>query len=447
MANGGAEADVIEWSEAARGPEGLVIYRIEAEMDHPIAPGGGRFDPMRGVLSRHATATTRRLDEDFAESGAPVGASSMRVACHVISYPDHWMVVDATFPATGSTVFSETLGEISREEGRSLSDRPLDVLYTHCHFDHAGGRDAVEELGSGVRTMTHPLTEALFAQTSQRENFFVSKGHFFRDCEIGESIETLMLSLHDLYLEAMGGVMPEEPPRNPLGSASDAPLRVDVRIDPGDGGHPLLDGRAEALCFEGHIPGHLCVRVAGDHLITGDMWLPATTSTVTPPGAAELAGVSGERCGVKLYMDSSARLLELDVDDCASYPSHEDIFRNPKRMAMRDLELLHERFQLVYSVLAEHTQGPMRVLDLTWGGQQRAPIWKLESSLYRVVMAHDEAAAYVHDLVEAGDLEEVESERYVYTGSRVLLGHLEALLDRGRQHYGHLEFRSYRRSS
>ncbi len=436
---------MIEWNEVARGPEGLVLYKIEAEMDHPMVPGGGRFDPIRGVLSRYPTATTRRFEEDFAESGAPVGASSMRVACHVISYPDRLMAVDATFPATGEDAFPGTLDEISRHEGRSLGDRPVDVLYTHSHFDHLGGRDSIERLEGDVRTIAHPFTQAQFAETSKREMFFVTKGHFFRDCGLNESIENLMLTLRDLYVEAMGGSIPEEPPRNPFGSASDDPLRVDLPIEPGDGPRPLLDGRVEALCFEGHIPGHLCVRVAGKHLITGDMWLPETTSTVTPPGLAAVAGIPDPHCGVKLYMDSSARLLELDVDDCTSYPSHEAIFQNPKRMAMRDLEIFQERFQLVYSVLAEHTREPMRVLDLAWGGERAAPIWKLESSLYRVLMAHDEAAAYVHDLVAMGDLEEVEPERYIYTGNRALKGHLDALLERGREHYGHLDFRSYKR--
>jgi hypothetical protein len=114
-------------------------------------------------------------------------------------------------------------------------------------------------------------------------------------------------------------------------------------------------------------------------------------------------------------------------------------------MAMRDLEIFQERFQLVYAVLAEHGREPMRVLDLAWGGEQGLPIWKLESSLYRLLMAHDEAAAYVHDLVAIGDLEEVEPERYLWRGNRALMGYLEALLDRGREHYGHLDFRSYRR--
>ena len=436
---------MIEWREVARGPRGLILYRIEAAMDQPMVPGKGRFDPMRGILSRHAPSTTQRFEQEFAESGAPVGASSMRVASHLISYPDRLMIVDATFPATGAEIFPGTLSDISRHEGRSFADRPLDVLYTHCHFDHSGGRDAVEELAGDVRTIAHPFTQALFEQSSKREMFFVTKGHFFRDCGIREDVETLLLSLRELYVEAVGGEMPEESPRNPFGSASDAPLRVDLAIEPGGDAQPLLDERVEALCFEGHVPGHLCVRVAGSHLITGDMWLPATTSIVTPPGLAAVAGIPGEHCGVKLYMDSSSRLLGLDVDDCVSYPSHEAIFQNPKRMAMRDLEIFQERFQLVYAVLAEHGREPMRVLDLAWGGEHGLPIWKLESSLYRLLMAHDEAAAYVHDLVAIGDLEEVEPERYLWRGNRALMGYLETLLDRGREHYGHLDFRSYRK--
>ncbi|MBW2385892.1 MAG: MBL fold metallo-hydrolase [Deltaproteobacteria bacterium] len=260
------------------------MYRIEAAMDQPMVPGNGRFDPIRGILSRHAPSTTQRFEQEFAESGAPVGASSMRVASHLISYPDRLMIVDATFPATGAEIFPGTLSDISRHEGRSFADRPLDVLYTHCHFDHSGGRDAVEELAGDVRTIAHPSTQALFEQSSKREMFFVTKGHFFRDCGIREDVETLLLSLRELYVEAAGGEMPEESPRNPFGSASDAPLRVDLAIEPGGDAQPLLDGRVEALCFEGHVPGHLCVRVAGSHLITGDMWLPATTSIVKPPG-------------------------------------------------------------------------------------------------------------------------------------------------------------------
>lgn len=436
---------MIEWREVARGPGGLHLYRIDAEMDHPVSPGGGRFDPMRGILVRNPTRITRYLDEEFAASAAPVGASSMRVACHVVSYPDQLLVVDSTFPATSTSVFPGALEQIAEQEGRPFATRPLDVLYTHCHFDHAGGRDAVEALERDVRTLTHPYTAALFAQTSRRENFIVSKAHFFRDCGIEQSAETLLESMHEAFIEAMGGELPDDPPRNPFGSASDDPLRVDLEIDPDGRALPIHDGRIEVLRFEGHIPGHLCVRVARDHFISGDMWLPATTSTVTPPALARQAGIPDAHCGVKLYMDSSARLLELDVDDCSSYPSHEAIFRNPKRMAMRDLELFHERFQLVYGVLAEHTRHPMRILDLAWGGEHRAPIWKLESSLYRLLMAHDEAAAYVHDLVAMGDLEKVEPERFIYTRRGALMEHLEAALARGRKKYGHLDFRSYRR--
>jgi len=45
-----------------------------------------------------------------------------------------------------------------------------------------------------------------------------------------------------------------------------------------------------------------------------------------------------------------------------------------------------------------------------------------------------------------GDLEEVEPERYIHTGRTALLDHLDASLERGREQYGHLDFRSYRRS-
>lgn len=438
---------MIEWEKVAQGEDGLALYKIVAEMDQPMSPGTRGFDPMRSMLSRYTTDATQRLDLDFGESAPPVGASSMRVACHVVSYPDQLLVVDSTFPATGTELFPGVLEQIARHEGRVFADRPLDVLYTHCHFDHAGGRDAVETLGGGVRTLAHPYTRAMFAQTLQREMFFVTKGQFFRDCGVTDSIETLMLHMRDMFHEVMGGEVDPEEMRSPFASASDAPLRVDLEIDPEDGVVSLHDGRVEVLCFEGHIPGHLCVRVAHDHLITGDMWLPATTSTVTPPNLAAAAGIAATHCGVKLYIDSSVRLLGLDVDDCKSYPSHEAIFENPKRMAMRDLEIFQERFQLLYGVLKEHSDTPMRVLDLAWGGERGAPIWKLESSLYRLLMAHDEAAAYVHDLVLLGDLEEVEPERYVHTGRTALMDYLDASLERGRAQYGHLDFRSYRRSS
>jgi len=437
---------VIRWKAVARGDDGLVLYKVVAEMDQPMTASSFGFDPIRAMLSRFSTKATRRLESDFAESTAPVGESSMRVASHVVSYPDQLLVVDSTFPATGASLFPAGLEQISRSEGRSPSDRPLDVLYTHCHFDHAGGRDAVETLGNRVRTVTHPYTRSLFAQAHRRETFFLTKGQFFRDCGIGDPVEVLMEHMREMFLERMGSDVDPEQMRSPFASASDAPLRVDFEIEPGPGVVALHDGRIEVLCFEGHIPGHLCVRVARDHLITGDMWLPATTSTVTPPNIASLAGIDDAHCGVKLYMDSSARLLGLDVDACMSYPSHEAVFENPKRMAMRDLEIFQERFQLVYGVLQEHTGTPMRVLDLAWGGEHRAPIWKLESSLYRLLMAHDEAAAYVHDLVAMGDLEEVEPERYIHTGRTALLDHLDASLERGREQYGHLDFRSYRRS-
>ena len=61
---------MIEWREVARDDTGLNLYRIDAEMGHPVSPGQGRFDPMRGILSRYSTDQTKKLDANFSESGA-----------------------------------------------------------------------------------------------------------------------------------------------------------------------------------------------------------------------------------------------------------------------------------------------------------------------------------------------------------------------------------------
>ncbi len=188
---------MIEWREVARGADDLILYRLDAEMDQHRPRGRGGFEPMRALLGRHPTPVTRQVEDEFAAAGAPVGASSMRVACHVISYPDQLMVVDSTFPPTGNEVFPGALEQISSHEGRSFTGRPLDVLYTHCHFDHAGGRAAVEALNGDVRTLAHPYTQALFDATSRREMFFLGKAGFFRDCGIDEDLETLMLSMRN----------------------------------------------------------------------------------------------------------------------------------------------------------------------------------------------------------------------------------------------------------
>jgi hypothetical protein len=217
---------------------------------------------------------------------------------------------------------------------------------------------------------------------------------------------------------------------------------VDRHLEPGEGALPLAGGRLEVFRFDGHLPGHLCVRVDRNHFISGDMWLPATTSLVTPGGLADLAGVPAERCGVLRYLESSRRLLDLDVDECASYPSHEIVFRNPKRMAMRDFEIFGERLAMIGAVLREHEREPMRVLDLAWGGRSHLPIWKVEGSTFRLVIAHDEAAAWVQDLVTVGDLREVEPERYVWAGRRELERYIERARDSARALYAHLEFRS-----
>jgi glyoxylase-like metal-dependent hydrolase (beta-lactamase superfamily II) len=228
---------------------------------------------------------------------------------------------------------------------------------------------------------------------------------------------------------------------HPFGARSN-PLRVDIEVDPPCRGAERIVDRVEVLCLEGHVPGHLCVLVDGSHFISGDMWLPATTSTITPGTIALAAGIPPEDCGIVRYIESCESLLAMELDACMSYPSHEHIFKNPKRMAMRDLELFSERLELVHQVLSEHERRPMRVLDLAWGGEHRLPIWKLNHSKQRLMLAHDEATALVEDLLRLGDLREVEPERYLWTGGNALRTHLAAALREGRAHYGHLEFRS-----
>jgi hypothetical protein len=142
------------------------------------------------------------------------------------------------------------------------------------------------------------------------------------------------------------------------------------------------------------------------------------------------------------YLESSERLFGLAVDEDIAYPSHEIIYRNPQRMALRDIEILTERIPLIEAVLEQHHEQPMRVLDLAWGGQGRLPIWKVDGSILRLVIAHDEAAAWVQDLVVVGDLEEVEPEQYVPSGRRTLFARIEDALDQARESHGHLEFRS-----
>jgi glyoxylase-like metal-dependent hydrolase (beta-lactamase superfamily II) len=431
---------VIEWRRVVDGPQGLRIYRIDAEA-RGLGGLGLRFDPVAAVLSAEHTPTTRRLLETFSGHDSPVGPSSFRVACHVVSVPGLVLVVDSTFGTTAPEVFPGALEVVLASEGARLRDRPVRVLYTHAHFDHAGGHESVEAMGDAVTTLGHPHSRALQPWVGRRDSFFATKGQFFRDCEISRPLEELREEVRDLFhrmLESNG----VDASSHPYGTGSEEPIRIDLAIEPtGERAH-RLDDRIEVLRFDGHIPGHLCVRVAGDHLITGDMWLPATTSTVTPGTIAEAAGVPREACGIARYLESSERLLGMDVDDCISYPSHENIFRNPKRMAMRDLELFAERFDLIDRVLAEHRRRPMRVLDLAWGGADHLPLWKLNSSKQRLLVAHDEACAYLQDLVAFGDLREVEPERYVWTGTTALRSRVLAGLEQARSRHGHLEFRS-----
>lgn len=435
---------MIEWTPVASDRGGLRIYRIDARSSGIPGSGPGEPrvpNPLELILARFDTPTTRALREGFAGAGAAVGASSFSVACHVVSLPDSVLVVDSTYRTTAGEVFPHVLEQIARDEGRSLHERPIAVVYTHAHFDHAGGHAAVEALGEGVKILAHPATAALAPLVSRRESFLRTRALFLRDCGIRAELAELSDGIRADFL-ALAEKAGVDLDRAPWGSVEDGPLRIDHPIEPGIGRVSLADGRVEVLQFEGHIPGHLCVRIDRRHFVTGDMWLPATTSLVTPGTIAREAGIPAHCCGVQRYLESSQRLLCLDVDEDVAYPSHEIVYRNPKRMAVRDLEILAERIPLVEAVLEQHASQPMRVLDLAWGGRERLPIWKVEGSVLRLVVAHDEAAAWVQDLLEAGDLREVEPERYVATGGRALFSRIETALEQARAGFGHLEFRS-----
>lgn len=436
---GKAEARVA-WRPVASEVGDLRLYRIDAAPLGLAAPGRD-FDPLDLLFAQFPNPTTARVRSEFGEAGAPVGASSLEVACHVASTPDAILVVDSTFRRTAPHVFPRVLEEIARHEQRPAETRPIDVLYTHAHFDHAGGRAAVEGLGAAVTTLAHPYTRAFFPLVSRPETMFRSKGQFLRDCGITPPMEELFAG----YGAARQQLLDQAPSHLDLGlfrSEEEPPLRVDREIDPAREPVTLLGGRAEVLRFDGHIAGHLCVLLDGRHLVTGDMWLPATTSTVTPGRLAAAVGVPPDVCGVVRYLESSETVLAAPYDDCISYPSHEGIFRNPKRMALRDLEVFAARADLVFQVLEEHRRRPMRVLDLTWGGTARLPIWKLGGSKYRLLLAHDEATSWAEDLLRLGDLREVDPERYAWTGSRTLWHRIHDGRDRARAIHGHLEFRS-----
>ena len=424
---------MIEEITVTEGRAGLAIYRVEVEAPN-IATGVSQFDPLALLLERYPTPTGRHVLERFPGMGSSIGPSSFRVACHVVSFPDVMLVIDTTFHTTSREIFPELLECITRDERRRPAARPIWVLYTHAHVDHAGGRNAVEGMGDAVRIFTHPYTAELFPLMSGREAFFRTGDSFLRDCGISKPCDEIREEVRDLYrgmIEA-AGTREED---HPFSTRSEGPLHVDEFVDPQNATTTLDEERIQILRFDGHIPGHLCVLIDREHLITGDMWLPATTSTVTPGTIARRAGVPADRCGVDRYVESCERLLAKDVDRCFSYPSHEHVFRNPKRMAMRDLELLQERSALVYEVLREHRRKPMRVLDLAWGGTRGLPIWKLGGVKYGPLLAHDEAAAYVQDLLAFGDLREVEPERYLWNETSEFSWALEATLKWERHRY------------
>ena len=439
---------MIEWTEVAKDRDGLRIHRIDAEAGGIPGSGSGGIrvpNPLELILTRADTPTVRWLRDYFTGTGAAVGMSSFSVACHVISLPEAVVIVDSTYRTTAGEIFSRLLEEIASHEGRKLADRPIQVIYTHAHFDHAGGHAAVEALGDSIEILAHPFTARLVPMVSARESFLRTRAHFLRDCGIHADLDELSdgIRTHFLELADRAGV---DLTSAPWGSVDDGEPRVDRAVEPGGSAIPIADGRIEIHEFEGHIPGHLCVRVDRRHFVTGDMWLPATTSLVTPGTIAEAAGIAASECGVLRYLESSERLLGLDVDEDISYPSHEIIYRNPKRMALRDIELLTERIPLIEAVLDQHDEEPMRVVDLAWGGRDQLPIWKVDGSVMRLVIAHDEAASWVQDLVGVGDLREVEPERFIPTGRRTLFARIEAALEQARGKHGHLEFRSRGRS-
>jgi len=437
---------MIEWREVAQGPGDLRIYRVDAESEGVSFGGKSGVDPLSLIFQTYPNATTRLLREEFAERRSPVNASSFSVACHVVSLPDTVWVIDSTYRTTAPRVFPDVLEQIVASEARHLADRRLRVLYTHAHFDHAGGHLAVESLDSEARVFAHPYTRELFPVVSRRESFILTKGQFLRDCEIDVEPEAISERIREHFLQ-LAAREEIDLDAQPWGSLDEGPLRIDEVVEPGEGGIGFDAARVEVFRFDGHIPGHLCVLVDKAHLITGDMWLPATTSLVTPGSITSLAGVAPEQSGLLRYLESSERLLAMSVDDCVSYPSHEVIFRNPKRMAMRDLEIFAARFEPIGEVLRQHPSRPMRVLDLAWGGANRLPIWNVGSSHFRLAVAHDEASAYVSDLVTAGDLREVEPERFVWTGREDVRKRVVNALESARVHHGHLEFRSRGRAS
>jgi len=437
---------MIGFQQVAAGPDDLRLYRIDAEPERVATPGSS-LDPLSLLFEAVPTPTTRQLLAQFDEASPPVSASSLRVACHVASTPDTLLVVDSTFPSTAPEVFPETLERICHNEGRPFGNRPVELLYTHAHVDHAGGRTAVEAMGSDVHIAAHSHTAALFPVLSRPDQMFRTDGHFLRDCGITRPLEE-MAAEYQAMREQLLDLLPSDVDLTFFRGHSDDPLRVDLFVEPTEENEVhLLGGHAKILRFDGHIPGHLCVAIDGRHLITGDMWLPATTSTVTPARRAMRVGVPRDACGVRRYVQSCARLLRLAVDQYRSYPSHETIFDNPKRMAMRDLESFSARLETIYAVLAEHHRTPMRVLDLAWGGADGHPIWKVNRSKYRLFMAHDEATAYVEDLVDTGDLREVEPERYLWTGRSELKGEIDSILAEAREEFGHLGYENGRPQS
>ena len=109
--------------------------------------------------------------------------------------------MDSTYRTTAGEIFPRVLEEIASHEGRKLADRPIQVIYTHAHFDHAGGHAAVEALGESVEILAHPFTAKLAPLVSARESFLRTRAHFLRDCGIHADLDELTEGIRAHFLE------------------------------------------------------------------------------------------------------------------------------------------------------------------------------------------------------------------------------------------------------
>ena len=77
----------VAWCPGASEAGDLRLYRVDAAPLALATPGRG-FDPLELLLAQFPNLTTGQVRSEFGEAGAPVGASSLAVACHVLTTPD-----------------------------------------------------------------------------------------------------------------------------------------------------------------------------------------------------------------------------------------------------------------------------------------------------------------------------------------------------------------------